>query len=169
VGVVIDDIPFASSSIWGGGHLIPELDPSDIRARRGAARPTGHPVWRQHARRPAEIRHGGPSTEAFDGRVAVGGLGVEARTTMAGAPAARERSAGFRASPFVRAPSPEPIPVTSTTSGRVSDDVNEDGIRRRTPVGTVEGLSIRSISSSAPSRRRRSPMVPRIRRPVSAT
>ena len=31
VGVVIDDIPFASSSFWGGGHLIPEFDPSDIQ------------------------------------------------------------------------------------------------------------------------------------------
>jgi iron complex outermembrane recepter protein len=30
VGILIDDVPVGSSTFWGGGHLIPDIDPSDL-------------------------------------------------------------------------------------------------------------------------------------------
>jgi len=77
VGVVIDDIPFASSSIWGGGHLIPELDPSDIERVEVLRGPQGTLYGASTLGGLLKYVTVAPSTDAFGGRLAIGGIGIE--------------------------------------------------------------------------------------------
>ena len=56
VATYIDETPFGSAtSLANGGILAPDIDPFDLGAGRGAARPAGHAVRRQLAWRPGQI------------------------------------------------------------------------------------------------------------------
>jgi outer membrane receptor protein involved in Fe transport len=77
VGVVVDDIPFASSSFWGGGHLIPEFDPSDLERVEVLRGPQGTLYGASTLGGLLKYVTMAPSTDAFGGHVAIGGLGID--------------------------------------------------------------------------------------------
>jgi outer membrane receptor protein involved in Fe transport len=77
VGVVIDDIPIASSSIWGGGHLIPELDPSEIQRVEVLRGPQGTLYGASTLGGLLKYVTVAPSTDAFSSHLAIGGMNIE--------------------------------------------------------------------------------------------
>jgi outer membrane receptor protein involved in Fe transport len=125
VGVVVDDIPFASSSFWGGGHLIPEFDPSDLERIEVLRGPQGTFYGASTLGGLLKYVTRAPSTEGFDGHVTVGALGIKGSDdngwNVSGTfNAPLSSNFAVRASAFTRT---DPGYVDNVRTGQ--DDVNE--------------------------------------------
>jgi iron complex outermembrane receptor protein len=73
VGIVIDDIPYGSSTALGGGQGIPDLDPGDLARIEVLRGPQGTLYGANSLGGLAKFVTVDPSTDAVSGRVQVGG------------------------------------------------------------------------------------------------
>ncbi|QDX26909.1 TonB-dependent receptor [Sphingomonas suaedae] len=77
VGIVIDDIPFGSSSFWGGGALVPDIDPGDLERVEILRGPQGTLYGSSSLGGLIKYVTKAPSTRAYEARLEAGVLHTE--------------------------------------------------------------------------------------------
>lgn len=76
VGVLLDDVPVNSPTFWGGGYLIPDIDPSDVEALEVLRGPQGTLYGASGLGGLIKYTTVAPSTEKMSGRVELGTSGI---------------------------------------------------------------------------------------------
>lgn len=77
VGIVVDDVPYGSSTVLGGGYISPDFDPSDLQRVEVLRGPQGALYGVASLGGLLKYVTIDPSTEGFSGRVQLGGHGVK--------------------------------------------------------------------------------------------
>jgi len=76
VGIVVDDVPYGSTSLWGNGFAAPDLDPSDISRVEVLRGPQGALYGASSMGGLIKYVTVDPSTEQLSGNVQAGGVNV---------------------------------------------------------------------------------------------
>ena len=76
VGIVIDDVPFGSSTFLGGGYVVPDIDPSDLARIEVLKGPQGTLYGSAGMGGLVKFVTIDPSTAGFNGRAEAGASGV---------------------------------------------------------------------------------------------
>lgn len=140
VGITVDDMPFGSSTLLGGGFLVPDLDPSDLERIEVLRGPQGTLYGASSIGGLLKYVTQDPSTREFSGRISAGTSGV-----------AHSKDIGYNLGGSVNVPLSEQLAVRLSGFARFEPGyIDNLGYAGNTPIERdVNGTKVKGAHLSA--------------------